>query len=194
MLMIIHARRAVRKYKDIPVDRHLITQVLDAGRMAPSAMNTQPWHFYVVTSKDLITQFSKEIRGKALKEMVKSGVQGLAAAAGEILHLISHIDLEKLKDPVFYGAPVVIFLTAPRDSEWAPLDIGMCAQNMMLAAKALGLDSCPIGFGKYVHQAKSYSLLHIPADEQVLLAVIIGYGEEIPQAHERKKGNIMFIE
>ena len=40
----IYERRAVRRYKDKPVDRKLIEQVLDAGRMAPSAMNKQPWH------------------------------------------------------------------------------------------------------------------------------------------------------
>lgn len=194
MLRVISERRAIRKYKDRPVDRALIVQVLDAARMAPSAMNNQPWHFYVLQGKPMIEKFSKEISHIALKEMMKSGVKELAKVAGGLLHFISHGDWQRLKDPVFYGAPVVVFITAQKDNEWASLDIGMCAQNMMLAAKSLGLDSCPVGFAKYVSQTKIYNTLHIPADEEVLLAVILGYGDETPSLHERKKGNVLFIE
>ena len=84
-------------------------------------------------------------------------------------HLLdfSHsFDLFKRADPVFYGAPVVIFVTAPRDNEWAALDIGMCSQNMMLAAKSIGLDSCPVGFGKYVEHTKIFSRLQIPSSDR----------------------------
>ena len=47
-LKTIYERRAVRKYKDRPVEKHLVEQLLDAGRMAPSAINRQPWKFYVM--------------------------------------------------------------------------------------------------------------------------------------------------
>lgn len=193
----IYQRRAVRKYKDRPVDRELVEQVLDAGRMAPSAMNKQPWQFYVLTNKELIQTFSGEIAGVAIKGVLKSGISGIKqvikAAAG-LLHISHGIDLHAIKDPVFYGAPVVIFLTAPRDNEWASLDIGMCAQNMMLAAKSIGLDSCPIGFGKYVEKTKIFSRLHVPASEEVKLAVILGYGDESPAVHERITNNVLFID
>lgn len=193
LLKVMADRRAVRKYKETPVDRTLIDRVIDAGRMAPSAMNNQPWHFYVLTTRDLIAEFSKEISRTALKGMVKLDLQELAKAAAGLLHFISHGDWDKLKDPVFHGAPVVIFLTAPINSEWADLDIGMCAQNIMLAAKALGLDTCPVGFAKYVRHTKSYPMLHIPSNEEVLLAITLGYGDETPVKHEQKKGNILFI-
>ncbi|HZK65273.1 MAG TPA: nitroreductase [Puia sp.] len=194
---IIYARRAVRKYKDKPVDRKLIEQVLDAGRMAPSAMNKQPWQFYVLTERDTIQSFSTEIAGVALKGTLKSGISGMKqvikTAAG-LLHFSHGIDLHALKDPVFYGAPVVIFLTAPRDNEWASLDVGMCAQNIMLAAKSAGLDTCPVGFGKYVENTKIYYRLHVPATEEVRLAIILGYGDELPEAHERISDNVLFID
>jgi len=51
---------------------------------------------------------------------------------------------------------VVIFIISPHDNEWASLDVGMCAQNIMLAAKSLGLDTCPVGFGKYVEKTKIF--------------------------------------
>ena len=52
VLKIIYARRAVRKYNDKPLDRKIIEELLDAGRMAPSAINKQPWKFYILTKKE----------------------------------------------------------------------------------------------------------------------------------------------
>ncbi|HLI92180.1 MAG TPA: nitroreductase family protein, partial [Puia sp.] len=179
------------------VDISLVEQVLDAGRMAPSAMNKQPWQFYVLANKETIQSFSREIAGVMMKGAFKSGVAGIAQlmkAASGLLHLSHGIDLHAIKDPVFYGAPIVIFLTAPRDNEWASLDVGMCAQNIMLAAKSLGLDTCPVGFGKYVEKTKIFSRLHVPASEEVKLAIILGYGDETPEVHERNKNNLLFID
>jgi nitroreductase len=193
----IYERRAVRKYKDRPVSKDLIEQVLEAGRMAPSAMNKQPWCFYVLTDKDTIQSFSREIAGIALKGTLHSGITGIkqaVKAAAGLLHFSHGLNLNAMKDPVFYGAPVVIFLTAPRDNEWASLDTGMCAQNIMLAAKSIGLDSCPVGFGKYVEKTKSFSRLHVPASEEVKLAIILGYGDEAPEVHERIRNNVLFID
>jgi len=73
-------------------------------------------------------------------------------------------------------------------------DVGMAAENMMLAAKALGLDSCPIGLAKYVEQTKIFSRLQVPLSEQVHLAIILGYGDETPDIHKRIRENAFFIE
>lgn len=97
-------------------------------------------------------------------------------------------------DPVFHGAPVVIFITSPKDNEWAGLETGMCAQNMMLAAKSLGLDTCPVGLAKFIDQTATYHRLEVPAEEQVQLAVVIGYGAEKPEAHPRAKHTTIFID
>jgi len=194
VLKTLYERRAVRKFKDKVVGKEIIEQLLDAGRMAPSAINRQPWTFYVVTKKEDIKLFSKEIAKSAIKSIPKMGVKNIVkAVVSGITHLSHGIDFIKAEDPVFHGAPVVIFITAPKDNEWASLDIGMCAQNIMLAAKSLGLDTCPVGFGKFVTETKSYSKLNIPEKEQVLLAVIIGYGNESPEVHERKKDNVVYL-
>ena len=193
-LKVIYERRAVRKFKDKPVERRLIEQVIAAGTMAPSAINKQPWKFYVLTSKLNIKNFSKEISKATLKRFFKSGVKEIIKTAAHLLRFSNGINFHLHEDPVFHGASVVIFITAPRDNEWAPLDIGMCAQNMMLAAKSMGLDTCPVGFGKFVENAKSFPKLRIPDSEQVHLSVILGYGNESPDLHERKTGNLFFID
>ena len=58
MNSIFH-RISVRKYKDRPVEKEKIMQILKAGMQAPSACNQQPWEFYVVTDKEKIKQLSK---------------------------------------------------------------------------------------------------------------------------------------
>ena len=88
---------------------------------------------------------------------------------------------------------MVIFITAPSENEWAGLDIGACAQNIMLAAKSLGLDTCPVGLAKFVMDTKIYSKLNVSKEEQVLVAVILGYGDGVEELHERKKDNLFFV-
>lgn len=194
ILKLIYERRAVRKYKDKPVERNLIEQIIDAGRMAPSAINMQPWKFYVLTDKVLIKSFSKEIARAAAMGMMKSGVRNIVKTAISGFRLAHGLDFLKEDDAVFHGAPVVIFITSPKDNEWAALDIGMCSQNMMLSAKSLGLDTCPIGMAKYVEGTEIYVQLKIPRSEQVQLAIVLGYGNETPPLHERRKDNVFFIE
>ena len=193
-LKTIFERRAVRKYLPIMVDDDIIEKVLDACRMAPSAMNGQPWRFYIVTHSDTIALFSKEIAKVTSKVVLKAAVKHPIQTIKTFLHFSpGQIGLES-KDPIFHGAPVVIFISSPKDNEWAGLDIGMCAQNMMLAAKSLGLDTCPIGFAKYIEQTPVFHRLEVPGGEEVQLAVILGYGDEKPEPHSRVKNNAIFID
>jgi nitroreductase len=173
----IYERRAVRKYKDQPVDRAIIEQIVDAGRMAPSAMNRQLWKFYVMTDRNQINSLSPVI----------------VKLANKFLDLAHRMDSSKTSDIIFHNAPVVIFITAPSKNEWAAIDIGMCSQNMMLAAKSLGLDTCPIGLVKFLNKSKTDSVLGISSSEEIKLAIILGYGDEQPEVHERKKDNLKFI-
>lgn len=193
-LRTIFERRAVRKYLPDMIDDDTLETIIDAGRMAPSAMNGQPWKFYIVTSKDTIASFSKAISKIASKIMLKAAVRHPVKTVKTLLHFTSGLVHIESDDPIFHGAPVVIFITSPKDNDWAGLDIGMCAQNMMLAAKSLGVDSCPIGFGKFIEQTQLFRKLEVPKSEAVLLAVIFGYGDEKPQPHPRVMNNAVFID
>ena len=190
----IYERRAVRKYKQMSVSKDVIDMLLDPGRMAPSAMNRQPWKFYVLTDVRKIKAFSKEIAENAIKEIKHAGIKETIKMTLSFFHLSKMIDFLKQDDHIFYGAPVVIFLTSPKEEDWGALDVGMCAQNIMLAAKSLGLDTCPVGFAKFVTQAKDYYLLNIPATEKIHLAITVGYGDEHPAIHERIEDNASYIE
>lgn len=171
----------------------MIREVIEAGRMAPSAMNKQPWSFYVLTEPEDIRSFSGQIAKAAFKDIAGRGLKTIAKMILELVRAPAGFVHLKESDFVFHGAPVVIFLTAPKENEWAALDIGMCCENMMLAARSLGLDTCPVGIGKYVEHTKLYPMLRIPPEEHVLIAVVLGYGEDQPEVHERKRGNVFFI-
>jgi nitroreductase len=192
-LQTIYDRRAVRKFKDKAIDRETINHLIDAGRMAPSGMNRQPWRFYVVTDKKLISTMSKEIAKVSVKQIAKISLKEITKSILQYLHSPHDFKFMNASDFIFHGAPLVIFLTAPRENEWAALDIGMCSQNMMLAAKSLGLESCPIGLAKFIEETESISRLGISKSETVLLALIFGYGDETPEVHERKKDNVFFV-
>jgi nitroreductase len=193
IISAIYERRAVRKYKEQPLTKELVDQLIDAAKMAPSAMNRQPWKFYVLTNKTIIHSLAKEIMHHAIKEIRHITITDAIKATLGFFHFSTIKDYLTGDDHVFYGAPAVIFITVPKADEWGAIDVGMCAQNIMLAAKAMGLDTCPIGFAKYVSQARDYHLLNIPDKEEVQLAVIVGYGYEQPKPHERIEDNVVYI-
>ena len=192
-LKSIYERRAVRKYKDIPVAKELIDQLIAAGCMAPSAMNRQPWKFYILMDKEKIKLLSKEIAPYALKRHRQINIKQITNRTLDFFHISNVIEYAIGEDNIFYNAPVVIFITAPRTDEWGTLDVGMSAQNIMLAARAMGLDTCPVEFAKYAVLTKNYSLLNIPDAEQVELAIIVGYADEQPKAYERAENNAIYL-
>ncbi len=193
ILKTIYERRAVRRYLDTAVSKEQIDTLIDAGRMAPSAMNRQPWKFYVLTDRARIHDISKAITRQAAHEMKHHPVKDLLKTTLSFFHLTGVVDLLTGADMIFHGAPVVIFITSAVSDEWGGLDVGMCSQNMMLAAKSLGLDTCPVGFAQMVMKTDLYPTLQIPAAEKVELALIVGYGAEQPELHERKKNNVIYL-
>jgi nitroreductase len=194
-LKVIYERRAIRKFKDTKVEKELILELLNAARMAPSAINKQPWHFYILNDTEMIKRFSKAIIKNSKMAMLKAG---LKEALHHILHpgsfhLKDGLDFFKADDPIFHDAPVVIFISSQKDNEWASLDIGMCAQNIMLAARSLGLGTCPVGLAKFIENTDEYKEMNIPSSEQINLAILVGYANENPAVHERKQDNATFI-
>jgi nitroreductase len=49
---VLKARRSIRTYSEAPVERAIIEEIVDCARLAPTAMNDQPWDFIVVTARE----------------------------------------------------------------------------------------------------------------------------------------------
>jgi nitroreductase len=132
----IFGRRAVREFTTEPVQQPLLRQLIDAAVQAPSAVNQQPWRFTVVRDRQLLKRISDESKAY----MLRTSPVALAS------HHFQHILIDPKFD-IFYGAPVLIVISAA-ESSWAVEDCALAAQNLMLAAHAMGLGTCWIGFAQ----------------------------------------------
>jgi nitroreductase len=108
----ITARRNVREFADRPILDADLERVLEAGRIAPSSQNNQPWDFVVVTDPDILRELATVWRG-----------------GGHIAHAAAAIAL------------VIADAEEPRVRERNRFDIGQATMQMMIAAADLGIGS-----------------------------------------------------
>lgn len=171
----IMARRSIRKYKPVPVEREKLEQVVECGIHAPNGMNRQPWAVRVVDNAEYI--------------------DGITAA-------FKAAQPEQAADPdfknMFRNASAVIFIASPADGS-GQVDCGLLGGNMVLAAQSLGLGTCclggPIRFMKSDPRAASYlERLDLPEGYELLYAIGIGYPDESPAAKPRDEGKVRFID
>lgn len=165
VLYAIKKRRSVRKYLDRPVEWDKLMDVLDAARLAPSAGNLQNWKFVVVSSKE-----TKE-------EIAKAAVDQLWIAHAPVLIVMC---AEPKHAESLYG-----------DRSAKLYNIQNCAaaaENILLAATALGLGTCWIGA---FSEEKVKDILAMPEDVRVQSIIAVGYADEEP--HEPDKLDLEYL-
>jgi len=137
----IKKRRSVRSYEAKPVPRNIVNGILEAGNEAPSAMNSQPWRFVVVEDKDA----KKEAARRRSAEREEDHRAGEGRGPGAV-----RIHQEALCRT---AGPGLLFSAGDRlrHRQWTVCDHScpLACENMMLAAHALGLGSCWVGFGRW---------------------------------------------
>lgn len=176
----IKSRRSVRTYKDKTIEKEKINEILECGLMAPNARHLQPWKFIVVTDKNLIKEMSKRIRDKVIDNPKYSFIKKRA---------------ETKEDAIFYSAPLLVFILGDKNNHWATMDCSMAAENMMLAAKSLGIASCPIGMARFIKDEKDIiEKLDFPESYELVLTLVFGYADKEPAAKERNKDVVKWIE
>lgn len=192
----IRQRRSTRAFLDKPVARQTVTEILDIARWAPSGVNTQPWQVCIVQGE------TKRRLGDALIRARDSGqtenpdyayyprqwvspYRDRRKACGLALYQslgIRREDTEKQKQAWyrnyrFFDAPVgLLFLIDAQLEKGSWLDMGMFIQNVMLAAKSSGLDTCPqASLAEYPDIVRE--LLELPPDLLVVCGMSLGYGD-----------------
>jgi nitroreductase len=110
-LEAIHTRRSIRKYTDQPIDPQVLEQILAAGMMAPSARNEQAWQFVVVQNRDTLAALSKISPYAAMAEHAAAAIVVCGDTQRETV----------------------------ADLNYWVIDCAAAAQNLLLAAHALGL-------------------------------------------------------
>jgi nitroreductase len=195
---IIRGRFASRAFTSRAVPQRTITDILDVARFAPSGANIQPWRVYVVggAKKDEISRALLKAHEEA-RDQHASEYQYYAPQLPEPYLSRRHqfgrlfygsLDIQQsdtagrarqtAKNYGFFGAPVGLIVTIDRRLEQGSwLDLGMFIQNVMIAAGARGLQTCPQEtFAKY--HALLRRLLPIPPEEMVVCGMSIGFAED----------------
>jgi len=188
----LRQRRSVRRFKETPVPKELIRRIVEAGTWAPSAGNRQHWEFTVVISEKVRREM-----GEAVRERWTSLLDGASAGsvADEIKEYSGNFDW-------FSTAPVVIAVSARSpdaflshllgdnavDVAGAKTSAGMAAQNLMLAAHALGLGTCCLT-GPLAAQEDLKRAVGLGKRQSIVCLVAVGYPAEEPAEQPRKPLN-----
>ena len=135
---IMH-RRSIRRFEPKQIEETALQQILQAGLYAPCAGGRQGVIFAVCQDKEVNERLGKIKRANSNPRMA-------TATSFVSREQPSIADDPKLTN-AFYDAPTVITLFAPKNFLFSVDDCAVAAENMMLAADALGIGSCYIGQG-----------------------------------------------
>lgn len=166
MLAHISLRQSDRGYSDKPVEKEKLERILEAGRLAPSACNSQPWKFIVVDDPALRKDIAKASSAKAL------GFNKFTDQAQIFIVIVR----EKSKPVAQIGKTI-------KDRDYSLIDIGIAAENICLQAAAEELGSCMLG---WFNEKRVKKLLKVPAEKRAELIITLGYPSKPHRKKQRK--------
>jgi nitroreductase len=189
LFSLLKERRSIRAFRKEPIDEGLLLQLLEAATWAPSAGNRQDWFFTVVLDPATKSRMAKAVQAK-WREIVAANQD--IGAIGEVEHYSSAF-------ASFREAPVVIAVSARRPDAFQEHILGetatattgsatsaaMAAQNLMLAAHALGLGSCCMT-GAIAAREELARLVGLPRKQEIVCLIALGAPAACPPAPERR--------
>jgi len=182
LIQEIKKRRSIRKYKQTPVKKEVIEEIIQAGKYAPSAKDRQPWRFIVITDGDTIQDISRVIKReikKILKKRFFLKIKYPLLRDDTIIRFLATTAFAK-EDLLFFNAPVLIFIVT-ENKLFNDQSCACCAQNMMLAAHSLSIGSCWVGFAQFLQENETWlRKIGVPKDFHISAALIFGYPEGEP--------------
>ena len=195
---VVLGRRSIRGYLDKPVSRELIEEVIALAMRSPSSMNTQPWHFHVITGEPLARirrgntenilaglPDSREFRrGSAFAGVHRERQIGVAKQLFEAMG-IAREDKDGRQDWVLRGfrqfdAPVCVIITYDReldDGDDSKFDCGAVTTALVNAAWSRGL-GCVINSQGIMQSPVVREHADIPEDQVIMKAVALGWPDE----------------
>jgi nitroreductase len=195
----ITSRRSIRAFLPKPVDRADIDAILNVAARAPSGTNTQPWKVYVLTGtikeklsaeilrvhndpalgKQHVEEFSyypREWKSPYIDRRRKVGWD-LYSLLGLTRENKAGMHAQHGRNYRFFDAPVGMIFTIDRVMEQGSwLDYGMFLQNIMIAARGRGLDTCPQAAFTQYHRIIT-DTLQLSSNEMVVCGMSLGYAD-----------------
>ena len=203
---IAQNRRSIRGYKTDPIPRETLEEIIHIAKQAPSSMNTQPWHFHVLTGEPLERirkgNTEKMMAGSSVDREIKlnHGYEGphrerqieIAVQLFEAMG-IARDDKKRRMDWVMRGfrqfdAPVSIVITVDKalaDDTIAHFDCGAATYGLVLAAWSKGIGSVINGQG-IMQSSVVRENANIPEDQVIMTCVAMGYPDDSFVANDVK--------
>lgn len=182
-------RRSIRKFKEIPVDKSVMHELLEAARLAPSGTNIQPWRFIAVTSTEMKSKLTACTVG--MKFIAKAPLVMVCCADLTAVDTRSERISELVENGAFAGTGIDTVLTDPQNRPqrdgaaqlaYVNLNTAIAIEHMILRGVELGLGSCWI---MMFRQRKVKELFNLPDTMYVTALVPFGYPDQEPEARPR---------
>ena len=174
ILELIKSRQSDRKYSDKPIEKEKLERIVEAGRMAPSACNAQPWKFVVVDQPPLLEKLTEAASAKLL------GMNSFVSQATVMIVVVR--EQANLSSKI--GATI-------KNKDYSLIDIGIASQSICLQAEAEGIGSCMLG---WFDEKSVRKTLGIPKSKRVELIITLGYplGEKREKRRKPKEETIAY--
>ena len=183
VLKNIYSRRSVRDYLPDGVPDEVIRELILAGTYAPSAANKQPWRFVVIKNRDLIKKLSGKAKDLWMEQAAKSSQPELKSLAS----MVSQQNLD-----IFFNAPLLIMIFSDSDAFSPQIDCALAGENMMLAARSLGIGSCWIGLAAPLGQDPAIMAdLSVPDRCKLEGCLIFGYPLKLDQKAPKRDEDVI---
>lgn len=175
-LKSIEERRSIRSFTSEVIKKEIIEDILNCGRLAPSAKNRQPWYFVIVKeeSKDKIADMMIKYTINNDDKIIEREKYGYKSSVNPTANIIKQ-------------APILVLIFREKNDNWIigdNLSIGACVQNMCLRATDLDIGSLWIRDTVYVAEDIAKMLGH--GDMELNCALALGYANEAPKMRPRK--------
>jgi nitroreductase len=181
---LLRKRRSVRDFEDKEVSLDTLMQIINESCLAPSSSNRQPWHFIIITNKDVIKRLSDESKRNLLVDLERN-----PASPSSNYEAI----LRDKQFNVFYNAPCLVFIAGPKDLLSVQVDCALAASYFMFSACARGLGTCWIGLGRFIKDKELLDLIGMPEGDQIVAPVIMGYPKGVPDVPDRMGPQVLKI-
>lgn len=195
LVRLMASRRSCRNFKDQPVDRALLEDLVKIGATAPSGTNSQMWSFTILPTRrsviafgDQVAGFFQRLNGMAEKGWLRNLLRWIGKPELADYYRDHHPSVSEAlaeresggRDSLFHGATAAIVVGSRPEGSTLKEDALLAAQNMLLAAHGMGLGTCLIGFAviPVARDVRIKRFLAIPDQETVHAVIALGYPDE----------------
>jgi nitroreductase len=179
----ISHRRAVRDYTRRKIEQATIRILLDAAVHAPNAMHEEAWAFAIIQDRNLLKRLSDDV-----KTLVAKGADSIHPLPGG--HASDRFTTPEFN--AFYNAGTLVVICGKPLGPFVVADCWLAAENLMLAACATGLGTCPIGLAVEALNTPQWKKeLGIPAEMTAIAPIIAGWPAGETPSVSRKSPEVL---